>query len=422
MKNFDLFIKDFSDLISAKSVKGDPMPNMPFGEGVAKAYEVFKAIANRLGFEVVDYDGYMGEITVGSGKELGIIGHLDVVPAPLNGWNTDPFTLTKVDGVYYGRGVADDKGPLLLCLYALKEVIDEYGEPKRKVRFLIGLDEESGWGDVDYFKTKATMPDEGFSPDGNFPVVYAEKGPSRIEFKHPYRGKFTNFKGGTVVNAVCDYASVNGPIDENLLAKYNLSHNGDLIESFGQSAHGSKPELGKNAILPLLKYVDEVEPGSVTTLIKYLFDDCLDITSIGNETGLATMSPDIISYEDDCIKIIADFRVPAKMLLEDFIPRFDKMGIDYVATKGRDPLYVDKNSTIVQGLLDAYNSVTGQNAEPYSCSGATFSSVFTSGVAFGPEFEDADGAIHQPNEYLSEVNLIKMFNIYKKALINLITK
>jgi succinyl-diaminopimelate desuccinylase len=422
MKNFDLFIKDFSDLISAKSVKDQPKPGMPFGEGVDKAYTVFKGIASRLGFDVVDYDGYMGEITVGSGKELGIIGHLDVVPAPVNGWNTDPFTLTKVDGVYYGRGVADDKGPLLLCLYALKDVIEEYGLPKRKVRFLIGLDEESGWADVDYFKTKSVMPEEGFSPDGNFPVVYAEKGPSRIEFKHPYNGQFTNFKGGTVVNAVCDYASVNGPIDEVLLKKYNLSHNGNLIESFGKSAHGSKPELGKNAILPLLKYVDEIEQGSVTPLIKYLFDDVLNITTVGNETGYATMSPDIIDYVDGCIKIIADFRVPAKMLLEDFIPTFSKMGIDFVATKGRDPLFVDKNSQIVQGLLDAYNTVTGENAEPYSCSGATFSSVFNSGVAFGPEFEDADGAIHQPNEYVSEVNLIKMYNIYKKALINLITK
>lgn len=422
MKNYDQFIKDFTALIGAKSVKSAPLPNKPFGQGVDDAYKTFTAIANRLGFDVIDYDGYMGEIVVGEGEELGIIGHLDVVPAPLDGWNTDPFTLTKLDGVFYGRGVADDKGPVLLCLYALKDVLDEYGILTKKVRFLVGLDEESGWGDVEYFKTKSTMPKVGFSPDGNFPVVYAEKGPNRIEFKHPYSGVFKNFKGGTVVNAVCAYASVNGPVDEALLAKYGLSHKGDLIESFGKSAHGSKPELGKNAILPLLKYIDEVDKGSVTPLIKYLFDDELKITSIGNETGLATLSPDIVSQDDGFITLIADFRVPAKMLLEDFIPKFKATGIDFVAHKGRDPLFVDKNSEIVQGLLSAYNQVTGEEAEPYSCSGATFSSVFESGVAFGPEFKDADGAIHEPNEYLSENNLLKMYQIYKQALVNLTTK
>lgn len=427
MENYSEFLKDFAELISAQSVKGTPDVGAPFGNGVKQAFSVFKNIADKMGFSVIDYDGYMGEISVGQGEELGIIGHLDVVPAGDSGWNTPPFTLTKIDDTFYGRGVQDDKGPLLVCLYALKSVLNEYGEAslKRNVRFIVGLDEESGWGDVAYFKTKSTFPKYGFSPDGNFPVVYAEKGPNKIIFSYDYAargGKFTGFTGGTVSNAVCDYAYAKGEIDSALLAKYGLKATDGVIESFGKSAHGSKPELGKNAILPLLKYVNEIEGGTVTPLIEYLFEDKLGITAIGNETGKATLSPDILSFENGVITLVCDFRVPAKMNLDDFIPFFDKIGVPYEAVKGRDPLYVDKDGYFVQSLLQAYNSVTGENQEPYSCSGATFSSVFECGCAFGPEFEGAEGSIHEPNEYVSEENLLKMYAVYRAALVNLLIK
>ena len=427
MENYSEFLKDFADLIAAKSEKGEPAENAPFGAGVKKAFDVFKNIAKKMNFDVIEYDGHMGEISVGHGEELGIIGHLDVVPAPDAGWNTKPYVLTKIDGTFYGRGVQDDKGPVLTCLYALKSVIDEYGEAalRKNVRFFVGLDEESGWGDVEYFKTKSRFPKFGFSPDGNFPVVYAEKGPNRIIFEYDYKGrggKFSGFTGGTVANAVCDHSTVCGEIVPELIKKYNLSVNNGVIESFGKAAHGSKPELGKNAILPILKYIDEVENGTVTPLIEYLFDDKLGITKLGNETGKATLSPDIISENNGVITLTCDFRVPAKMNLNEFLPLFDKTGIPYRAIKGRDPLYVDKDGDFVQSLLAAYNDVTGENEQPYSCSGATFSSVFECGCAFGPEFEGAEGAIHEPNEYVSEENLLKMYCIYRAALVNLLIR
>ena len=261
---------------------------MPFGKGVADAYKVFTDVCTRMGFTVTDYDGYIGEFSVGGDETeesyqnaLGIIGHLDVVPAE-GDWNTDPYELTLIDGVFYGRGVEDDKGPMLCCLYAIKELLDEGYIFDRKVRFIIGLNEESGWADVDYYKTKAVLPIEGFSPDGNFPVTYAEKGPAKVVFEYSYNGNFTGFKGGTVSNAVPDYAYVYGKVDETLLNKYNLKTDGDKIESFGKSAHGSRPQDGINAIKPILQYVSEVDGGSLVNLIENLFDDKQGIFNIGN--------------------------------------------------------------------------------------------------------------------------------------------
>ena len=98
----------------------------------------------------------------------------------------------------------------------------------------------------------------------------------------------------------------------------------------------------------------------------------------------------------------------------------DKVGESYTLISARKPHYVDKDGALVQGLLSAYNSITGESAEPYSCAGATFASVFKSGVAFGPEFEGEDGAIHEPNEYIREETLLKCFAIYKQALKNVL--
>ena len=422
MKNYKQFLEDFTLLISAKSVQSDALNKMPFGKGVADAYKVFTDVCKRMGFFVTDYDGYIGEFSVGGDESeqsyqnaLGIIGHLDVVPAE-GDWNTDPYVLTLKDGVFYGRGVEDDKGPMLCCLYAIKELLDEGHTFNRKVRFIIGLNEESGWADVDYYKTKAVLPTEGFSPDGNFPVTYAEKGPAKVVFKYAYDGNFYDFSGGTVSNAVPDYAFAKGKVDKSLAKKYGLKIDGDKIESFGKSAHGSRPQDGINAVKALLEYVNEVDGGKVSPLIENLFNDKQGVAKLGNETGYATISPNLISFFDGAIVITCDLRVPAKMDINDFIPLLDNTGIEYKIESYHKPHYVDVNGTLVQRLNKAYNDATGENDVPYSCSGATFASVFKSGVAFGPAFKNVKSAIHEPNEFMSEENLLKMFNIYKKAI------
>ncbi|CAG2116026.1 unnamed protein product [Medioppia subpectinata] len=55
-----------------------------------------------------------------SAKTLVVYGHLDVQPAErADGWDTDPFVLTEVDGRLYGRGATDDKGPVMGWLNAI---------------------------------------------------------------------------------------------------------------------------------------------------------------------------------------------------------------------------------------------------------------------------------------------------------------
>ena len=420
MKDYNLFIDRLAKLISARSVKSKAKDGMPFGEGVNDAFNCFTSICHEMGFQTINYDNYMGEVCVGDGEEIGIIGHLDVVPEG-SGWSTDPYTLTYKDGAYYGRGVMDDKAPLLMCLTAIKELLDEGEKFNKKIRLFYGLDEESDWQDIAYFKKNHTFPKYGFSPDGNFPVVYAEKGLNKVTFKLK---KFKNFKdvtGGTVFNAVCGRCSVTANFlpDEDELKKFNLSFDGGKIVSVGKSCHGSRPQLGINAIKGLFEYL-LYKGEDVKNALDYLFYDKAGLFAIENEQGGVTLSPNIIYEKDDGVYILCDVRVPAPITLKDLMPIFDGFGIEYVAEVHRDPLLVPKDSDFVQTLLKAYNDVLGCESKPASMSGGTFAYVFDQGCAFGPELPGMDSGIHEPDEHVSEKDLKNIYKIYKTTIKNLV--
>lgn len=429
MKDYSSFLKDLTDLIACESVKGEPLPAMPFGKGVHDALECFLSVARRMGFKTVNYDGYMGEVVFGNTEtadpikdSYGIIGHLDVVPTG-GGWATNPFVLTKKGGYYYARGIADDKAPLLLCLYALKELKDRGIIPKKTIRLFCGCDEESGWRDAAYFTQKNAFPEYGFSPDGNFPVIYSEKAMSIIKFYLPPLKRFRNLKGGTVVNAVCGYATAvadDDAIDKNLLTKYGLTlKDGNVIESIGVSCHGSQPEKGKNALDPLFKYFYDMGE-DVGAVVGNVFGDGKCLRKITNEQGSVTLSADIAEETPDGIVLTCDCRTPSPVGLKDITPVLDAFGLKYTATEKHPPFIVEKDDPFVQKLLSAYNTVTGENAVAAVESGCTFARVFKKGCAFGAAFPNENSSIHEANEHLSENSLLKTYEIYLTAIYDLI--
>ena len=120
----DEIIKETCNLINIPSVYKEDNSNTPFGEDANKALEYTLNLGKKLGFKTKNIDGYCGYIEFGEGKEIvGIIGHLDVVPADGN-WTYPPFTATINDGKIFGRGAIDDKGPVIASLYAMKAVMD----------------------------------------------------------------------------------------------------------------------------------------------------------------------------------------------------------------------------------------------------------------------------------------------------------
>ena len=422
MKDFNQFIHNLKDLCGAPSVRGDATENMPFGKGVNDSLLVFQRIVEKMGFITINHQNYLLEFSHGEGEEIGIIGHLDVVPTGDN-WNTSPFTLTEIDGRYYARGIIDDKAPTLLSLYALKELVDEGLNFNKKIRFFVGTNEESGWADIDYFiKNGGKFPEYGFSPDGEFPLSYAEKGIFPTEFTIPAYNNFGLIEGGTAINQVCDYARVKPFFtpDQLELDKFDLEFDGEFIVSHGIAAHGSTPELGKNAIKPLLEYM-LYKGENVQKVLDCLFYDRENLSKMTSEQGSITLSPNLASNSNGKQSLSCDVRVPYPFTLKDLEQKFQNFGLLYrIIEQKHQPTCVPKDGWFVKALLDAYNKVMGENANPISMGGSTYARAFKFGCAFGPSFPNQDNGIHKPNEFMTKEQMLKTFEIYKQALINIV--
>ena len=421
MKNFCNFLDDLQRLISINSENSTPLPDAPFGEGNKKALDLFCEIATRLGFKVTNHQNYVAEFSVGEGQEIGIIGHLDVVPCGDN-WNTPPFTLTEKDGVYYGRGVSDDKGPTLLALYALKEVVDSKIPFNKKIKFFVGTNEETGWGDIEYYlKHVGEFPEYGFSPDGEFPLSYAEKGICQTKIYLPKFRQFEFIQGGTAINQVCDYATVK-PLftpDNATLQGFGLTFDGEKIVSHGVAAHGSTPHLGKNAIKPILEFMLSCGE-DVKAVLDCVFNENKPFCGLQNEQGWLTVSPNLAYQENDSQVIECDFRIPYPLTAKDVTDGLEKEGLKYYNFQRHASMCVDKDGWFVKALLGAYNQVTGENAQPISMGGSTYARAFKLGCAFGASFPNTDNGVHKPNEFVTKNELLKAFEIYKNAIINLV--
>ncbi len=409
---FDDIVKNIAQAVTYDSSQAAPEEGMPFGAGAAKCLDFYLSLAEFMGFSTRNYDNYAGEVRWGEGKDFAVLAHVDVVPAG-NGWTHDPFggEIDETEGKIWGRGTMDDKGPAMIALYAMKALKEEGFKPRRTIKLILGCNEETGWACIDHYNKVARMPEEGISPDADFPVIYAEKGILHIKFSFDAAGAhFNGLEGGNRPNMVCDYCEVIADADKNKLSALNLVCENGKIISRGKSAHGSTPDKGVNAMPAILKYL------GLNDVEEQLFGQCMGLKGLKDETGALTFSPDLIEQDGGKIYVTCDVRYPATYAREEIISILDKQGVPYEIVHEQAPLYNDKNSPLVRTLLEVYNQVTGKNAQPIAIGGGTYARALKYGAAFGPEEEGEESTIHQANEYITFDKIKKCFEIYKLAL------
>ena len=183
----DEIINSTCEIINIPSIFSDAdAPDIPFGKNTLSALNYMLNLGKNFGFRTKNIDNKCGYIEFGEGdKLLGIVVHLDVVPVD-DSWTYSPFNATIDNNNIYGRGAIDDKGPAMAALYAMKIVRDNYKINKR-VRLILGLNEENDWKCIERYKQTEEMPSISFSPDANFPCIYAEKTIESIFIKEIYK-------------------------------------------------------------------------------------------------------------------------------------------------------------------------------------------------------------------------------------------
>ena len=446
-------LKDLFELLSVRSILGtDITEETPFGSGPREALDLILSFGERDGYKTKLVENKAGHIEVGQGEELfGILGHVDVVPVVEADWTSHPFKPEIRDGKIFARGSLDDKGPTMAAYYAVK-LLDKLGAKwNKRVRVIIGSDEETGFRCVEAYFKHEEQPASGFTPDAMFPLVYAEK--ARATFDHKlkfvvedgnYNYKLVKFNGGQVLNMVIAsaVAELEGEVAdikekfENFLAQEKLD--GEVIGEDtikltlkGKAAHGSTPQYGVNGATKLAEFLstlglDNNGKNFVDYIVEKLandpFGEKLGIDYSDNEMGEATYNYGILEYSlENKVGIVStDCRHPKKF---DLVARLNEVKVDNIdieVTSTKEAHYVPKDDELVTTLMDVYRKHTGDtNNDAFVLGGGTYARCLKKGVAFGLLFPGKEDTMHQANEYLEVEDLLLATAIYAEGIYKL---
>ena len=405
----------------------------------------------------------------GEGNDLiGIVGHLDVVPAKEEDWTYSPFIPTIHNNKIYGRGAIDDKGPVIASLYAMKAVMNYYEEnnlkPNKRIRLIVGLNEEKDWKCIEYYKKHEEIPSVGFSPDGDFPCIYAEKASLSLLLSDKItninsKNNFTKDFSPIIVESIdCDQNAINVvpkfcsiilniknsktmpsiiTTFKKLIDKYKydidlykIDENHLKLSSYGTAAHSAHPELGNNAITKLIIILNELFTSFnisfplFNDFCKYIGDDYLGSNlnlNIEDESGNLTLNVSQLFIKDNKINIGINLRIPVFTNPEEIITIFKNIfKCDVVVLGLTHALYIEKENKLVQKLCSVFNDTCNTNFNPIAIGGATYARAFDNFISFGMNFPKDKDMCHKADEFVEINKLLLSTNIYAKAIYSLI--
>lgn len=445
-------IKSIQEAVRIKSVQEPAKEGKPFGDGPAKALEYFLELGKEMGFETENFSNYAGHIDFGDGEEmLGILGHVDVVPEG-DGWDYDPYGGIIANGKLYGRGVLDDKGPSIVCLYAMKALKDSGVKLNKKIRMILGANEESGWECMKHYFGKLQMPQPtiAFTPDSGFPVTFAEKGILQLALEKKYENELDfEICGGNAFNSVPDTTMAILPMSmrreiEEKIGKFNegKEYRIELVErgekvgliSHGKAAHGAYPFKGYNSISALFSFLKEltIENKELKEIVEF-FGEYVKMETTGKSLGIdfsdepsgnLTLNIGKIEFKNKSFMVGFDIRYPVtfdkEQVIEKIDPKAEKFGIEVAVRSAKGPLYVPKDSFLVKTLMEVYQDITGDyESQPVAIGGGTYARAVDNGVAFGALLKTQEDNMHQRNESLDIDKIDTWLKIYIEAIYNL---
>jgi predicted dipeptidase len=424
------------ELVRIPSVLDEGGGGYPFGEAIDQALRKALQIAGELGFRTRYGDGgYYGMAEIGQGQEMvGILGHLDVVPpGNLEDWETGPFDPVEKNGLLFGRGTQDDKGPLIAALFATKALLDAGVTFNKRVRFIFGTDEETLWRCINRYKEKEELPHLGFSPDSRFPLTYAEKGLLQLILEGSGENGLS-LSGGSAFNAVPDSILYDGERQDELAGKldelgfaYERKETG--IEVKGKAAHAMIPEEGVNAIARLCLALQAI--GLESKAIRFVAQEIGEdpyATHIFGECGdepSGRLKFNVGKIElGQMEQLFIDARIPVTVAKEEIVAKLSaaaaKYGLVYKEFDWLAPLYLPRDHFIIQALMKVYRQYSGDVvSEPVASGGATYARAINNCVAYGALTHDELLTEHQPNERTVLKNLYKAMEIYAYAIYEL---
>ena len=217
-------VEKLKEYVRQPSVSADPA----FKDGMVGAQKFVSGLLTEIGFKVEVVPTALHPVIVG--KRMGdpkfphviIYGHYDVQPPdPLDKWNTKPFEPTIVGERIYGRGTADNKGPLMVHIAAVARLLEKHPQLPLNITFVIEGEEEIGSKNFKTFleehKDKLDgdfiyMSDNGILSPDQMIVTVGLRGllAFEVEFSGPKSDLHSGMHGGVLMNplqALAEFAA-----------------------------------------------------------------------------------------------------------------------------------------------------------------------------------------------------------------------
>lgn len=440
--------EDLAALIAIPSVAAHREGIYTFGKQCANAIDKAIELGSNYGFKTENHEYYCASIINGNkADEVGIVAHLDVVPAG-NGWSYDPFKLTVEDGKYIGRGALDDKGPFICGLYTMRFLKESGKKLPFSVRLIAGSDEEVGSSDLEYFAKVKTPPYFSFTPDAEFPVCIGEKGILQVDImlgRLPVA--IAELSGGSVSNAVPDAAyaviwddktDIKNIREFERISFERLDEKRIKITALGKGAHAALPEKGINAIGILAEYLkdsdllycDKKPFLFLSRACGEYFGRSLGIDRVSEAFEYLTCVGGTLAVIDGIIVQNFNIRYIPDTTYEPVFEKIKKtlapQGFAVQLGLFSEGYLMPSNDDRIKALTDACEDVLGYECNPYTMGGGTYARWLSNTVAFGAaiesergKFGEGKGDAHQRDEYISAAELKKTILIYILSIMNL---
>ncbi|MET0595055.1 MAG: Sapep family Mn(2+)-dependent dipeptidase [Polyangiaceae bacterium] len=407
---------------------------------------------------------------------LGLVVHGDVQPVDESKWTIPPFAGVEKDGHVLGRGAADDKGPLVAALLAMKSLKESGARLTHTVRLLVGSDEESQNQDFETYLKSHEPPYLSLVLDSAFPVVVGEKAWNALTVSAeleeraggpvlPYR--VAELDAGLSPSIVPDRAeltlewkgagSPNWRQIETKFRQKTLPQGASLafetaggraiVRVTGKAAHGGMNlEGGRNALIALARATEGALPRGGA-------DDLLNFARLAGRDfgggGLGLVAPEPNAYSiwggytvnvatikkptapstPTTRELMVVARRPPPLTGPELRAKLEKVVSDFNTANGArlvtggfwddEPLVFDPEAKVVKRLLAAYARATGKPEPVQVSAGGTYAKRLPRSIAFGMWFPGKPYPGHDVDEKVPVSDLMRSAEILIEALVDI---
>ncbi len=350
-----------------------------------------------VGFDEVWTDrvgNVVGRMGPGTGPRLLYNGHMDTVGVgDPDAWTHDPFGAEIEDGLLYGRGSTDMKGPLASLVYGFKALKDSQLKLAGDV-YLVGVVQEEP---CEGYAMRVLVEEEGLRPDW---VVLAE--PTGLRIARGHRGRMEM-----------------------------------QVTVHGRSSHASMPHLGQNAIYGAARIIFSLELlADMLAEDAFLGKGTLAVTHIHNTAGSKNVIPDTCTFAIDRRLTLGETEAKALAEVEGVIARENVRArvclaeFEYASYTGylcrgveHYPAWVvPETHMLVQAAARSARQVTGERPSVGKWDFST-DGVYTMGVAgiptvgFGPGEETR---AHTADEHIRLADCYTAAQIYAQLAVEVL--